>query len=85
MQIQHTFANQIDDVTFNDNGIREKCFMLRIPRDALLPGVTRSPRQLYLFAAAILTQHLACRADEAAKKRCRVPDEYFLVDVEDCD
>jgi DNA-binding MltR family transcriptional regulator len=84
MQIQHMFANRIGEVAFTNDGIREKCFMLRIPRDVLSPGVTRTPRQLYLFASAILTQHLVCRVDAAAQKRCQIPDEYFLVDAEDC-
>jgi hypothetical protein len=82
MQIQYTFANQIGEVAFTDTGIREKCFMLRVPRDVLLPGVTRDPRQLFVFASAILTQHLACRAEAAVQKRCKTPDEYFLVDTE---
>jgi len=82
MQIRYIFANRIGEVAFADNGIQEKCFMLRIPNHVLLPGVTRTPRQLFVFASAILTQHLACRADDAAKKRCVIPDEYLLVDVE---
>jgi DNA-binding MltR family transcriptional regulator len=83
MQIQHVFANRIKDVAFTDNGVREKCFMLRIPRDVLLPGETRTPRQLFVFATAILTQHMAWRAVQAANKRCQVPEDFMLVDAAD--
>ncbi len=83
MQIKYAFANQISGVAFTDNGIREKCFMLRIPRDVLLPGETRLPRQLFVFATAILTQHLACRAELAEKRRCVVPEDFILVDVDE--
>jgi hypothetical protein len=82
MQIRYLFANRIGKIAFTDNGIREKCFMLRIPNHVLLPGVTRTPRQLYVFSSAILTQHLACRADDAVLKRCKIPEEYVLVDAE---
>ncbi len=83
MQIQFAFANQISGVDFTDNGIREKCFALRIPRDVLLPGETRIPRQIFVFAAAILTQHLACRAELAEKRRCTVPEDFILVDIDE--
>ncbi len=83
MQIQYAFANQISEVTFSDSGIRDKCFALRIPRDVLFPGETHSPRQLFVFASAILTQHLVYRVEIAAKKRCEVPEDFSLVDVDE--
>lgn len=83
MQIQYTFSNQVNEVAFTDDGIREKCFMLRIPRDVLLPGGTHAPRQFFIFATAILTQHLAWRTIEAENKRCIKPADLLLVDVED--
>jgi len=54
-----------------------------IPRDVLLPGETRTPRQLFVFATAILTQHMALRVVQAESKRCQVPEDFMLVDVED--
>ena len=83
MQIQYAFANQISGVAFTDTGIREKCFALRIPRDVLLPGETRTPRQIFVFASAILTQHLAYRAELAEKRRCVIPENFVLVDVDE--
>lgn len=83
MQIQYAFANQISGVAFTDNGIRDKCFALRIPRDVLLPGETRTPRQLFVFASAILTQHLAYRAELAEKRRCMVPEDFVLVETDE--
>ena len=83
MQIQHIFANQVHEVSFSEIGVREKCLLLRIPRDVLLPGEAREPRQLFVFATAILTQHMALRVDRAEKKRCQVPEEFMLIDVED--
>jgi hypothetical protein len=83
MQIQHIFSNQVYGAAFTDNGIREKCFQLRIPRQVLLPGETHIPRQLFVFATAILTQQLAWRAQQAEKKRCKVPEDFMLIDAED--
>ena len=83
MQIQYTFSNQVHEVAFTDDGVREKCFMLRIPREVLLPGETHTPRQLFVFATAILTQHLAWRAVEAETRRCIAPADFMLVDVEE--
>jgi hypothetical protein len=83
MQIQHAFANQVYGPAFTDNGIREKCFQLRIPRQVLLPAETHTPRQLFVFATAILTQQLAWRAEQAEKKRCKVPEDFMLIDTED--
>lgn len=83
MQIQYTFANRVNEVAFTDQGILEKCFMLRIPRDVLLPGETRTPRQLFVFATAILTQHMAWRAMQAVGKRCQVPEDFMLINAED--
>ena len=83
LQIQYIFSNQVNEITFTDDGIREKCFMLRIPRDVLLPGGTQSPRQFFIFATAILTHHLAWRAGEAENKRCVKPADLLLVNVDD--
>ena len=82
VQIYHIFADHVDGAAFTDNGIREKCFMLRIPREVLLPGETRTPRQLFVFAAAVLTQHLAWRTVQAEHHRRVLPDNFSLVDVE---
>ena len=81
MQIHHVFANEVDGAAFTDNGIREKCFMLRIPREVLLPGETRTPRQLFVFATAVLTQHLSWRSVQAEHHRRMIPDDFSLVDV----
>jgi len=81
MQIQYAFVNQVSEVAFTDNGIREKCFMLRIPNDVLRPGSTRTPRQLFVFATAILTQHMAWRAVQAESSRRTVPDDFSLIDT----
>ena len=83
MQIQHIFANQVHGAAFTDNGIREKCFQLRTPREVLLPGETRTPRQLFVFATALLTQQLAWRALQAEQKRCQIPEDFMLVQAED--
>ena len=64
-------------------GLSDKCFMLRIPRDVLLPGEAHEPRQFFVFATAILTQHLAWRAAETENKRCVKPSDLLLVDVDD--
>ena len=55
--------------------------MLRLPRELLLPGETRTPRQLFVFATAVLTQHLAWRAVQAEHNRRTVPDDFSLVDA----
>lgn len=83
MQIQHIFANQVQGVSFTDNGIREKCFQLRVPREVLLPGETRTPRQLFVFATALLTQQLAWRALQAEQKRCQIPEDFMLISAQD--
>jgi DNA-binding MltR family transcriptional regulator len=83
IQIRHVFANQVYDVAFSDSGIREKCMLLRIPRDVLLPGESHTSRQLFVFATAILTQHMAWRTIQAENNRCQLPEEFMLIDVED--
>ena len=83
LAIRNIFANDVEGATFNDDGIREKCFMLKIPRALLLPGETRTPRRLFVFASTILTQHLALRSTQAAHERRAVPDEFMLIDTGD--
>ena len=83
MEIQQIFAQQVHGAAFTDDGIRERCFQLRIPREVLLPGETRSPRQLFVFATAILTQQLSWRAEQASKKRCQGPEDFMLIHAED--
>jgi hypothetical protein len=82
-EVQYMFANDVEGTAFSDDGIREKCFLLRIPREVLLPDETRIPRQLFVFATAILTQHLAWRAIQAEHDRRNVPDDFILVDVDE--
>ena len=83
LAIRNIFANDIEGATFTDDGIREKCFMLKIPRALLLPGETRTPRRLFVFASTILTQHLALRAAHAVNERRTVPVEFMLIDTGD--
>ncbi|HIE57087.1 MAG TPA: hypothetical protein EYP88_02470 [Anaerolineales bacterium] len=81
-QIQRLFAEQLYGAAFTDDGIREKCFQLRIPREVQLPGETRIPRQLFVFSTAILTQHLAWRTAQAAKERREIPETLLLIDID---
>jgi DNA-binding MltR family transcriptional regulator len=83
VQIQHQFSNQVYGAAFTDDGIRDKCFQLRIPREVQLPGETRVPRQLCVFATAMLTQHLAWRTAQAEKNRCQTPETLMLIDVDE--
>jgi hypothetical protein len=82
-QIQHGFADRIYGAAFTDNGIRDKCFQLRLPREVQLPGETRIPRQLFIFATAMLTQHLAWRTAQAEKNRRQIPETLMLIDVDE--
>lgn len=83
LAIRNIFANDVEGAAFTDDGIREKCFMLKIPRALLLPGETRTPRRLFVFASTILTQHLALRSAHAANERRVAPDEFMLIDTGD--
>jgi len=83
VQIQYAFANQIQGASFEDAPILEKCFQLRSPREFLLEGEVRAPRQLFVFATALLTQQIAWRALQAEQKRCQVPEDFMLTNTED--
>lgn len=83
VQIQHRFANQVYGAAFTDDGIRDKCFQLRLPREMQTPGETRVPRQLFIFATAMLTQHLIWRTAQAEQNRRRTPEILMLIDVDE--
>jgi DNA-binding MltR family transcriptional regulator len=81
-EMRNIFVSDGEVVSFSDNGVREKCFRLKIPRDMLLPGETRTPRHLFVFTSTILSQHLALRTQMAENERRKTPDEFILVETE---
>jgi len=81
-EMRNIFVSDVEVASFSDNGVREKCFRLKIPRDMLLPGETRTPRHLFVFASTILSQHLALRTQIAEKERRKSPDEFILIENE---
>lgn len=82
LDIRSRFANQVEILSFAEDGIRELCLRLKIPRKFLLPGETRTPRDLFVFTSTILAQHLALRSAPASNKRCAPPDEFMMVDAD---
>jgi DNA-binding MltR family transcriptional regulator len=82
IEIRNRFANQVELVSFTENGIRENCYRFKIPREMLLPGETRIPRRLFVFTSTFLTQHLALRSEFASKERRRTPDEFMIIDTD---
>jgi len=82
LHIRNAFLDELDNSKLTDNGIREKCYALKIPREVLLPDETLTPRQLFEFAAALLAGQLVVRAGQAENERRAAPENFILVDVD---
>lgn len=80
-KIRNKFTNEIEMTSFAENGVRELCYQLKIPRNVLLPSESRVPRHLFVFASTILAQHLTLRTEQAHQQRRTTPEELILVDV----
>ncbi|MBN1666532.1 MAG: hypothetical protein JW862_05570 [Anaerolineales bacterium] len=82
LEVRDIFTEQVYSASFNDAQVREACLALKIPRSILESPLEQTPRQLFIFAVALLAQQLAFRAEQAAKDRRGLPDEFMLVDAE---
>lgn len=79
MNVRNLFAREMRGISFEDDDVRRQCQSLRLPGRVLLPGEDRLPRNLFVFATALLAQTLSLRAVEAEDRRCSVPDEFEFV------
>ncbi|OQY33706.1 MAG: hypothetical protein B6I38_03245 [Anaerolineaceae bacterium 4572_5.1] len=80
--IQKTFLKEMTGIKFSSDPIRLNCFRLRLPREILLPGETQTPRRLFVFVNAFLTQQFTLRAMQAVQEK-RIPrDNFMLVDID---
>ena len=79
--IHKDLIGKIEGVRFTDDGIREQCFNLEIPRKILLPGETQIPRRLFVLTTVLLVQQLILRVSQAAREK-RIPrNNLMLVDT----
>ncbi len=79
--IRKEFLREIEEVRFTNDGIREQCFRLKIPREVLLPEETLTPRRLFVFATAFLAQQFMLRASQAAQEKRSLRDDFVLIDM----
>jgi DNA-binding MltR family transcriptional regulator len=77
--IYYDFLNQLDGSRFSDDDIKERCMRLKIPQDVMLPMERQTPRDLFLYATAILAQQLSVRITQAEKEK-RQPRENIAYD-----
>ena len=82
LHIRNAFLDGLDSSKLTDDGIREKCYALRIPREVLLPDETPTPRRLFEFATALIAGQLMVRTAQAEIERRTPPENFMLVDVE---
>jgi mannitol operon repressor len=80
-QIQDFFTRAMDEIAFSDEPLREWCYSLQLPNSLLVPGESRSPRRLFVFAVALLTRHLAKRIEQAETDRRRPAGPFQMVEV----
>lgn len=80
--IEKEFLKEMTGIKFTSNSIRAQCFRLKLPREVLLPGETQTPRRLFVFVNAFLTQQLMLRAAQAREERRTPRDSFMLVDLE---
>ncbi|MFQ5615730.1 MAG: MltR family transcriptional regulator [Anaerolineales bacterium] len=83
--IQHIwgfFIRRMEDLAFSDDPIREWCYVLHLPEQALLSDERRTPRSLFVFATALLVQQLALRIRQAEVMRRHVPGGFSLIQVD---
>ena len=79
--IQKEFLKEITGVKFTSDVIRIQCFHLKLPREILLPGETQTPRRLFVFVNAFLTQQFTLRTVQAVREKRTPRDSFMLVDM----
>lgn len=77
--INNHFLRSLDRNDFGEEDIAELCRQLKTPRDALLPMEEQTPRSLYLFATAILSQQLSLRIQQSVEEK-RQPRMNIICD-----
>ena len=82
LQIRDIFLDELNSTKFTNDDIREKCYLLKMPREVLHPEETPTPRRLFVFTIALLVGQLTLRAQQAEQERRTPPDNFMLIDVE---
>lgn len=82
MEIRGIILNEFEINKFADDAIRQRCFQLKTPREVIVAGETVTPRQLFVFAVALLSGQLLWRSEQAENERRSPPDNFALVDLE---
>ncbi|MBC8332406.1 MAG: hypothetical protein H8E28_10535 [Anaerolineae bacterium] len=82
MEIRRIMLNEFEINKFADDSIRQRCFLLKTPREVIVSGETVTPRQLFIFAVALLSGQLLWRSEQAEKERRSAPDNFALIDLE---
>lgn len=80
--VQKEFLKEMTGVKFTSDPIRLQCFKLKLPREILLPGETQTPRRLFVFVNAFLTQQFTLRAMQAEQEKRAPRDSFMLIDIE---
>ena len=80
--IRNRFIRDMGEGSFSEMDIQNLCKRLKIPDEVILQAETPSPRGLFVFGTAILAQQLMYRANEAAKEKRSLRDNFILVNIE---
>lgn len=82
LEIRDAFFADLSSTRFTSEDIRNDCYLLKLPREVLLPEETPTPRRIFVFAIALLVGQLTLRADQAERERRTPPESFMLIDVE---
>jgi DNA-binding MltR family transcriptional regulator len=74
-RIRELFASELEDYSFRQEPVLSWCEGLQLPKTVMISQGRRTPRELFAFATALLSQQLAQRCDMAEAGRRGSPDE----------
>ncbi len=77
--IRYQFLDEARGGHFTDDGVREQCYRLRLPREVLLPDQTTTPRRFFIFATTLLLQQIVFRTKQIEDQRRKPPEDFVLM------
>ncbi len=80
-KIAHFFIREMEELSFRDDPLGAWCLALDLPNRLMVPGESRKPRRMFVFAVALLARQLALRIDQAEKERRSPASPFKMVEV----
>jgi DNA-binding MltR family transcriptional regulator len=79
--IRDQFLDEARGGNFTDDGVQERCYMLKLPREVLLPDQTTTPRRFFIFATTLLLQQIVFRTRKIENQRRKPPEDFILMNA----